>query len=268
MAGEQLPGVLGVQFRRTPDFGTLSPVRSPTPGTGGTDPGGTADLETAIAQLKVETTAFAWRFIADSKARLSYIAQSEAAAAHYRRQVGSGVLSPRQAAQEVNLLRNEIMTAIRRITSDTGRAWAERKKSRGKTLTELQEIYAQRLFGRPFDGLPDERRNRVWLEIVDAAGRPQEGATRTARALGHVGRRLAFLSTAFAVYNIATAPDKPRQAAKEAGTSGAGILGGIAGGAAAGLACGPGAPVCVAVGVFVGGAAAALGFEFAFDAWW
>jgi hypothetical protein len=42
----------------------------------------------------------------------------------------------------------------------------------------------------------------------------------------------------------------------------------MAGGAAAGLACGPGAPVCVAVGVFVGGALAALGADFAFEFAW
>jgi len=44
--------------------------------------------------------------------------------------------------------------------------------------------------------------------------------------------------------------------------TGAGIAGGIAGGALAGLACGPGAPVCVTVGVFVGGALAAFGVDF------
>lgn len=50
-----------------------------------------------------------------------------------------------------------------------------------------------------------------------------------------------------------------RQAySKEIVITGAGI-GGIAGGALAGLACGPGAPVCVTVGAFVGGALAAFG---------
>jgi hypothetical protein len=38
---------------------------------------------------------------------------------------------------------------------------------------------------------------------------------------------------------------------------GAGIGGGMGGGALAGLLCGPGAPVCVAVGAFVGGLGAA-----------
>lgn len=36
---------------------------------------------------------------------------------------------------------------------------------------------------------------------------------------------------------------------------------GIGGGAIAGLACGPGAPVCITIGAFVGGAVAALGVD-------
>ncbi len=45
---------------------------------------------------------------------------------------------------------------------------------------------------------------------------------------------------------------------------GGGIAGGIAGGAAAGLVCGPGAPVCVGIGAFVGGALAAFGVSLFF----
>ncbi|QCP13991.1 hypothetical protein FCL38_28915 [Pseudoduganella umbonata] len=41
-----------------------------------------------------------------------------------------------------------------------------------------------------------------------------------------------------------------------------GIGGSIAAGALAGLACGPGAPVCVTIGAFVGGALAAFGAGF------
>jgi len=42
----------------------------------------------------------------------------------------------------------------------------------------------------------------------------------------------------------------------------------MAGGAAAGMICGPGAPVCVTIGVFVGGVAAVLGADFTFDKFW
>ena len=42
------------------------------------------------------------------------------------------------------------------------------------------------------------------------------------------------------------------------------FAGGAAGGALAGLACGPGVPLCVTVGVYVGGALGALGADYSF----
>lgn len=71
--------------------------------------------------------------------------------------------------------------------------------------------------------------------------------------------RSIFVSVAISVYTIATADNKFDAAGKEIAVTGASIAGGIAGGALAGLACGPGAPVCVTVGAFVGGALAAFG---------
>ena len=67
------------------------------------------------------------------------------------------------------------------------------------------------------------------------------------------GRGLVALSIAVAVYNIATADDPMRQTGREVAVTGGGLAGGATGGALAGLACGPGAPVCVTIGVFVGG---------------
>ena len=61
---------------------------------------------------------------------------------------------------------------------------------------------------------------------------------------------------------MATADDKVDATKRELTVTGAGIGGGIAGGALAGLACGPGAPVCVVVGAFVGGALAAFGVDY------
>ncbi|MGF1723099.1 hypothetical protein [Photobacterium nomapromontoriensis] len=64
---------------------------------------------------------------------------------------------------------------------------------------------------------------------------------------------MVVLSIALSVYTVATAENKLNAAGKEVVINGAGIGGGIAGGAIAGFACGPGAPVCVTVGAFVGG---------------
>jgi hypothetical protein len=69
---------------------------------------------------------------------------------------------------------------------------------------------------------------------------------------------LLYVSLGLSVYNIVTSNNKGLAIEKEIAANGAGIAGGIAGGALAGLACGPGAPVCVTVGAFVGGALAAF----------
>lgn len=76
-----------------------------------------------------------------------------------------------------------------------------------------------------------------------------------------LGRGLLFTSVALSVYTVATVKDRGQAAGRELAVAGAGIGGGVLGGALAGLACGPGAPVCVAVGAFVGGAAAAFGMD-------
>ncbi|WP_262818511.1 hypothetical protein [Enterobacter roggenkampii] len=51
--------------------------------------------------------------------------------------------------------------------------------------------------------------------------------------------------------------DKVSESGRQIAINGAGIAGAAAGGAMAGLMCGPGAPVCVLIGGFVGGALAA-----------
>ena len=84
----------------------------------------------------------------------------------------------------------------------------------------------------------------------------------TMRNLSRAGRGLLVVSIALSVYSVASAEDKAGAARRELAATGAGIGGGIAGGALAGLACGPGAPVCVTVGAFVGGALAAFGVDF------
>jgi len=79
-----------------------------------------------------------------------------------------------------------------------------------------------------------------------------------------LGRGLLVVTIGVAVYNIAAAEDKVTATAREGVIIGGGFSGGAAGGAVAGLTCGPGAPVCVTIGVFVGGALGALGADFTF----
>jgi hypothetical protein len=226
------------------------------------------DMESALSLLKAETINFGYRYINDSEVRGSYIRQSEFLAKTIRWELECGRLSPQEAAMDANQIRNAIMDAHRIDSSDVGRSKAEQLKRHGKPLWVLEEEKADMLFGRKFDSLSQIEKNRVWLEIVDSSGRPRPAVNAMNVRIARVGRALLFASVAISVYNIATADDTGRQIAKEGVSAGAGVLGGMAGGALAGIACGPASPICVTIGVFVGGAMAALGADAGFDWVW
>jgi hypothetical protein len=141
---------------------------------------------------------------------------------------------------------------------------AEALKREGKTLNELVARKVLQLHGpnATFKGLTTSQQNAVYAEIVKSAGKSNPRVTATMRTLSRAGRALIVLSVAVSVYNVMVAEDKPKAAAKEVAVTGAGIGGGVAGGAVAGLVCGPGAPVCVVIGAFVGGALAAFGVDY------
>nr|MDC2855380.1 hypothetical protein [Ningiella sp. W23] len=108
------------------------------------------------------------------------------------------------------------------------------------------------------------QKNQVYLEIIESSGRPRPAVNSAAQKYTKLGRGLLLVTLGVAVYNIAVADDKAKATAREGVVIGGGFAGGAAGGVLAGLACGPGAPVCVTVGVFVGGALGALGADVSF----
>jgi len=113
-----------------------------------------------------------------------------------------------------------------------------------------------------FGRLSPSQQNAVYAEIVNSAGKSNPQVTLMMRRFSAAGRGLLVLSLAVSIYQVAIAEDHVAAAQREAAVTGAGIGGGIAGGALAGLACGPGAPVCVTVGAFVGGVLAAFGASY------
>jgi hypothetical protein len=134
-------------------------------------------------------------------------------------------------------------------------------KAQGKTLNTLIAEKTIKLFGEnaDFNRLSAGQQNQVYAAVVESAGKANPRVNATMSQLRVAGRALVFVSIAISAYNIAVAEDKADATKKEVVVMGASIAGGIAGGAAAGLLCGPGAPVCVTVGAFVGGALAAFG---------
>ncbi|EMR38433.1 hypothetical protein [Vibrio harveyi] len=114
-----------------------------------------------------------------------------------------------------------------------------------------------------FNDLTLEQKNKVYSEIVKSSGKSNPDVNRLMKNISSAGRGLIVLSIGLSVYTITSSEKKLETAGREALVAGAGIGGGIAGGAIAGLACGPGAPVCVSVGAFIGGTLAAFGVSIA-----
>jgi hypothetical protein len=226
---------------------------------------GSESAEDAIQQMESAAVNFATRTINDARVREGYVADARKYATELFQDLRAKRITKAQAAERANLIRNQLLDASRLKSSDVGTAVAERLKQTGKTLGQLQEHYAAKMFQKTFTDLTAVEQNRVYLKIVGSSARPNQAVTRGARVLGKAGRGLIVVALAVSVYNVATAEDPGREAAHEVVGIGAGFAGSVAGGAAAGLLCGPGAPACVAIGAFVGGVLFALGADYSFD---
>lgn len=228
----------------------------------------TRALDTAISSFESTAFNFSLRLIPDATARRQYNQRAISYSKDLVEQVKKGSLSASDAAKQASEMRNVIMEATRGKTSEIARAYAVRQKAVGKTLPELESKYAKKIFSKEFVSLSQNAKNKVWKEIVLASGRPQEKVNKIAKISGLAGRGLIFVTITVATYNIITADDKIKAASREGAVIGGGLLGSVAGGAAAGLACGPGAPVCVGIGIFIGGVMFAVGTDIAFDEFW
>jgi hypothetical protein len=221
-------------------------------------------FEQAIRALETEIANIGTHATVDGQARQAYAQQIQRMADELRTEARSGSITWKQAAEQAEEARNLIMDMIRGRSTPVGRALAQQIKSEGKTLNELIGRKTQQLFGRGanFQSLTHSQQQAVYGAIVESAGKSNPKVSTTMRRLSNAGKGLIVLSLGLSIYRIAIAEDKTDAAAQEAAITGAGIGGGMAGGAIAGLACGPGAPVCVGVGAFVGGALAAFGVSF------
>lgn len=266
MAGYRIPGPLFSTTVEPIDAGTLCLTRSHAPGPAGATELN-SDISREITALQVTAANFSTRFIKDAPVRLQYIEQTQAYARETLKLVSSGALSIQEGVQKTQQMRNAIMEAMRAQTSDFGLALARFLKKEGKTLAELEGIYAKRLFQIDFHLLETKQQRTVWLEIIKKSGQPQKVASNFSRHMGHAGKGLVALTAAISFYNIAVAEDKVRATSKEVAVLGASAAG-SAGLGAAGLLCGPAAIVCVPLGIFLGGMIGGLGAERLFDDIW
>lgn len=222
-------------------------------------------LDIALKALVADSAVFAKSFIKDPQLRLQYNIRAQETARQYLKLVDSGKMPVLQAAQEASALRNEVLNLIRSQSSHVGRAYAENLKASGKSFEVLSQEKAFKLFQKDFTQLSLTQQEAVYREIVESSGRPNPKVNAQAKNFSRLGKGLLVLSLSLAAYNVATADDKLRALGNEGAALGGGIAGGALGGAAAGLVCGPGAIVCSAIGVFIGGALGGIGADYAFD---
>lgn len=223
-------------------------------------------LEQVLRSVEASLTAAAGQIIHDGPVREAYIREVRRAVGDIRRRFETGAITVRFAAEEASTMRNIALENLRAQTSPLGKAIAKNLKDQGKTLNDLIAKYTIELHGprAQFPHLSQQQQNRIYATILEKAGQPNMNVTTILRRLQPAARGLVVIGLGYSIYTVATAENKGKALAREGASLGAGILGGAAGGAAAGLLCGPGAPVCVTVGAFVGGALAAFGVEMAF----
>lgn len=209
----------------------------------------------AIRQFETQAINFGYRFIKDSRVRRAYMEKTRMYAQSLRESLAAKEISPREAAQMAQEMRNEIMEWARAKTSDYGLARAKTMKASGRSFESLLDQYSNSKFKKPFAELDVSQRDAIFLEIVNSSGRARPAVSARVARLGHAGRALWILSLGVAAYNIASAEDKARATGREAASVGGGFAGGAAGGALAGVWAGP---LGVAVGIAIGGMIGAI----------
>lgn len=240
-----------------------SPVHNTTPikATG-------IEFEDALQAMEQTAAAFGESIIKDPKARAEYAKRTADARNELIQLVKAGKVTPHQAAQTANAMRNQIMELARSKLTDFGLALSKDMKAAGRPLDYMQTLKAKELYGKAFEALSAAERDAMWLKIVDSAGKSNPKVNKGVSWYGMAGRTLLVATLAFAVYNVATAEDPQRQAAKEGVT----VAGGVAGGAAAagGLTLIVSNPAGWVVGVvlLVGAAIGGIGSSSAFEYFW
>ena len=243
------------------DQGTNALMPTPAPSSRGDDNQQTFESVYAALRSELANAGFIGAVDGSTRARYDRLAQKFREEIYVR--VRQGRTSWAEAAAEARLIRDRVMQVSRSRSTPVGRAFSEWLKPESPTLNELIGKKTIAMFGEEADfaSLAAAEKNQVFAAVVESSGKSNVLITSRMRFASRAGKALLFVSVAISLYVVATADDKVEAAKREGAVTGAGIAGGAAGGALAGLACGPGAPVCVTIGAFVGGALAAFGVD-------
>jgi hypothetical protein len=222
------------------------------------------EFDRVINEFINEGLNFGFRFINDYRARLRYEHLVKEAAKQIQNEVSLGRISLEEGAMRAAALRNDYIHLVRDVSSDIGRELAKFHKKTDSAFSLLLNKYSKKLFVSNFSELTfDTQRRSVFLAILESASASSKPLSSFNRFLGHTGRVLTVVSIAVVIYHICASEDKWMTGLQE-GTGFA--LGSMLamGGGWAGMFCGPGAIICVPLGVFIGGILGAYGAEYLF----
>jgi hypothetical protein len=146
------------------------------------------ELAMALQGMEAASAAFAESIIKDPSARADYTRKTAAARAELIQLVKEGKITPHEAARTANAIRNQIMELTRAKLTDFGLALSKDMKASGRPLDYMQSLKANEMFGRPFESLTSVQKEKVWVQIVESAGKSNHGVNMRVKLYGAAGR--------------------------------------------------------------------------------
>ncbi len=216
-------------------------------------------LQLARDEFEAAASRFATDAIRDAGLRQLYKSNIQRISREVQAEVDAGRVSVLEGARFCQRMRNQIMEETRVASSAQGRAYAESMKKDGPSLRALLDKYAVEHFQRPFEGLSEVEKSKVFYSVIESASRDRSKVSAATRRLGILGKVGLVVTAILAVHAVAVADDKPTEAIRQGVLIGGGMVGGsVAGAVLAAPLCGPGAVVCAVAIVLLGSVAGSL----------
>lgn len=209
-------------------------------------------LYDAIDALESQALVFGRRFINDSRVRSRYKIDIGKFGNNILHLVENGSLTKKEGAQRATIMRNFIMQQSRLKASEVSNAFAKSYKKVGKTQEELELKYSKTKSLEEFSKLPEHKKNKVWLNIIEKSMNSNPDYDKVAKLMSHGGRVLMITTVAIAIYKVAKAKNKVHEAAKQGVILLSAYTGSEIGGTIGSFG-GPFDPITVPLGVFLGG---------------
>lgn len=218
MPGDPSPSPVGQTHGAPPPDGPLCKAPVPPPVPVGTPNREQQDFQSSINELEAEATQFAQRHIEDGALRQQYMQQANMLSTTLRKDV-CAVAAVRHdliafpiIETETNIpkrLHRRLRKTVRLSGDDLFRGDSDTEQLRGKSLTDLHNVFATKLYNRPFAALNVKIEGKaVFRAIVDVATQnhsdPDDVELREEHG-DEAKRTLMFQTKAIQVYNLTSA---------------------------------------------------------------